>query len=187
MQPVFYLLLGYPGSGKTTASKLIHELTGAVHLWADHERRQRFETPKHTKEEHLALYSELNKQARELLSEGKSVVYDTNFNFYKDRQHMREIAQANNARVELIWVQTPLEVAKQRATQNAHLQGTRVLGDMSEETFERMANHLERPQSDEACIELDGTKLTADYITKKLHLGEWVDEKKQRKALLLAY
>jgi predicted kinase len=35
-------MVGYPGSGKTTASRFICELTGAEHIWADQERKVMF-------------------------------------------------------------------------------------------------------------------------------------------------
>ena len=170
MQATLYLMLGYPGSGKTTASKIIHELTGAEHLWADHERRLRFETPTHSQEEHLALYNALNHKAQSLLEEGISVVYDTNFSFFKDREHMRKIAEQADAKTVLVWVHTPKELAKERATQGAHTQGTRVLGDMPEADFERITGNMEAPADNEAYTELDGTKLTESYIKDKLKL-----------------
>jgi predicted kinase len=163
-----FLMLGYPGAGKTTAALEIHKLTGAVHLWADHIRRERFEEPTYTHQENIELYSHLNELTAELLAAGNSVIFDTNFNFYKDRQHLRQIARDHGARSIVIWVTTPKEVAKDRATKNAHSQDTRVLGDMPVEAFERMSRNLQPPQSDEPTIELDGTKITAAYIKEKL-------------------
>ena len=75
-------MLGYPGAGKTTAAKVIHSLTGATHLWADHERRKLFATPNYSHAENIELYDKLNKTAAELLQQGKSVIFDTNFNFF---------------------------------------------------------------------------------------------------------
>ena len=170
MSTTLYILLGYPGAGKTTASKIIYELTGAVHLWADYERRARFKEPTHSHDEHIELYAALNKQAEQLLQDGKSVIYDTNFSFYKDRQLMRSIANQTGSAITLLCIDTPRHVAKDRATNNAHTQGTRVLGDMSEEDFDRIAGNMEPPRSDEPYIELDGTQLTKDYIAQKLGL-----------------
>ena len=167
---MFYLMLGYPGSGKTTASKFIHELTGAEHMWADQERRKRFDSPTHSHDENIILYDALNHKAQTLLEEGKSVIFDTNFSFYKDRQLMREIAAQTNSKAVLLWVRTPKELAKQRATQNAHQQGTRILGDMPANEFERMSNNIQEPRQDEPYIELDGTKLSKEYVAEKLGL-----------------
>ncbi len=163
-------MLGYPGAGKTTAAKLIHDITGAHHLWADHERRMRFDKPTHSQQENMVLYDALNHKARALLEDGQSVVFDTNFNFYKDREHMRDIAKKTNAQVKLLWVQTPKEVAKLRATQSPETQTTRVLGNMPESEFERMAGNLKKPESNEQFIALDGTILTKQYIKDALGL-----------------
>ncbi|MCA9344723.1 AAA family ATPase, partial [Candidatus Saccharibacteria bacterium] len=89
-KPNLYLMLGYPGAGKTTAAKIISELTGAVHIWADHERRQMHDSDNYvqverTAEFNIKLYDSLNKRSVELLKQGKSVVYDAAFNHLKDR------------------------------------------------------------------------------------------------------
>lgn len=163
-------MLGYPGSGKTTTAQIVHELTGAIHLWADLERRKRFEHPTHAHQENLALYAELNHEVDLLLGEGKSVIFDTNFNFYKDRQVMRDIAARHGARVRLLWLTTPKQLSKVRATQLAEDQQTRVLGDMPAKTFDRISNNLEPPRPSEPHITLDGTKITPDYVKRRLRL-----------------
>jgi predicted kinase len=163
-------MLGYPGSGKTTTSKVIHEVTGAVHLWADAVRREQIGEPTYSHEENLKLYEYLNSVADQLLGAGQSVIFDTNFNFYKDREHLRHIAQKHGADAVVIWVTTSKELAKERATQDAHVQDTRVLGNMPTETFERMSHNLEEPHEDEAVVEVDGTKVTPAYIKDLLHL-----------------
>jgi len=102
-----YLMVGYPGSGKTTASKIIEQQTNAVHLWADHERKKMFAKPTYSHEENLILYDRLNDLTDQLLGQGKSIIYDTSFNFYQDRQKLRAIANKHNVECVLIWVVTP--------------------------------------------------------------------------------
>jgi len=166
--PTLYLMLGYPGSGKTTASKLLHQITGAEHLWADHERKKRFAVPSYTHAENLKLYAELNAMAGRLLAEGKSVIFDTNFNFFSDRQKLRRIAAKYNAPVIVVWVVAPKAVARERATQDAHRQETRILGDMTVANFERMSKNLQPPRAGETVVQLDGEGMTAETVAAAL-------------------
>lgn len=170
MQQTLFLMLGYPGAGKTTVAKIVHKLTGAEHLWADHVRRKMYQQPSYSHLENMHLYTHLNDLTNELLADGKSVIFDTNFNFYSDRKHLGEIASKQNAQVIIVWVKADKKLAKQRATVDAHLQKhTRVLGNMPIKQFDRISNNLELPRADEKVIELDGTKIDDDYVSQKLY------------------
>jgi predicted kinase len=168
-KPTLYLLVGYPGAGKTTTSKFIEAQTGAVHLWADHERRKRYGIPTHTHQENLQLYSELNQLTAKLLKQGKSVIFDTNFNFYKDREKLRTIAAEHHAKTIVVWIVTHKDIARVRATQDAHMQHTRILGNMPLHHFERISNNLEPPHPDEHAVQLDGAEITAEAVAQALN------------------
>lgn len=165
-----YLLVGYPGSGKTTVAKIIHEKSGAEHLWTDWERRSMFDQPTHSDSENIKLYSYLNTLTGQMLNEGKSVIFDTNFNFKKDRDHLKKIAEQNNAKTWIIWVNTSRELSKKRATEQTEERVNRVLGRMSAEDFDRIADHLQAPQESEAFIKIDGTDVDKDALIKQLSL-----------------
>lgn len=163
-------MLGYPGAGKTVTADVIAKKTGAVHIWADHERRHRYGSPTLSQKENLHLYGQLNSECAEYLKSGNDVIFDAAFNFYADRERLREIAKNNGAQTRILWIRTPKELAKKRATSDAHIQDSRVLGNMSHEHFDRISQKLEPPHDDEKFIELDGTKITPDYVAKKLGL-----------------
>lgn len=169
--PTLYLFVGYPGSGKTTVAQIICAATGAVHLWADRERQDMFVEPTHDLTESQKLYRHLNSKTDKLLRQGKSVVFDTNFNFYKDREHMRRIAKGAGADIKLIWIQTPKELAKHRAVNDSHDKPTRLYGNMSEAVFERIAGHLEPPRPEELPIIFVGEKLQKTEVIHKLNLA----------------
>lgn len=167
-KPTLYLMLGYPGAGKTTTAKVLHELTGAVHLWADEVRRDKIGEPTYTHEENLKLYEYLNEVAEQVLNSGQSVIFDTNFNFYRDRKKLRDIAAKTGANTVVVWVQTPKALARERATHDAHTQDTRILGNMPIKTFDRMSSNLEEPHNTETVLHVDGTKVTKSYIQSLL-------------------
>jgi len=162
-----YLFVGYPGAGKTRVSRIIAETNGAVHLWADTERHKMFPNPTHSLEESQQLYDHLNAVTEDLLAQGKSVVFDTNFNFHADREKLRAIAERQGAEMIILWIATPVEVAKKRAV------GTRLLRNgytmsMSEEQFDAIAAKLEPPTKDENFIKIDGTEIDREKIIRLL-------------------
>lgn len=171
-RPVLYLLIGYPGAGKTTAARIIHEATGAVHLWSDIERHKLFGLPTHSPEESTKLYDILNRRTEELLAAGQSVVFDTNFNFREDRRKLHDIAARHGADTVVIWIQVPEQTARKRALSTG-LKRNGYHTRMSERQFDSIVAKLEPPTEDEKVIKLDGLKLDRPAILKLL--GQYHD------------
>lgn len=169
MKPTLYLMVGYPGAGKTTVSQRIAKRTGAQHIWTDQERHKMFDQPTHGESESRQLYDHLNRWAGDLLLKGQSVVFDTNFNHYSDRELLRDIAAKAGARTALVWVTTPIDISRNRAV---HSQIIRNGYDftMTGEQFDAIANRLEPPREDENPIKIDGTNLDEAELDRLLHL-----------------
>lgn len=165
-KPKLYLFVGYPGAGKTTAAQALEESTGSVHLWADHERWKMFQQPTHHPSESKQLYDSLNDETAKLLRDGKSVIFDTNFNHRADRDYLRKIAFEADAETVLIWMTTPYEVAHDRAV---HSDTTRngYTVNMTHEMFENITSKLEKPTEDEQAIKIDGTKIDISALKRQ--------------------
>jgi predicted kinase len=164
-QSTLYLMVGYPGAGKTTVAKWIAKETGAVHLWADVERHKMFDKPDHSENESRRLYDELNRCVETLLASGKSVVFDTSFNHYHDRQLLRGVATRHGAATVVVWVATPAGMARERAVQ-ANVVRNGYDFTMTAEQFGAIADKLEPPREDEKVIKINGTKLDANEVMR---------------------
>jgi predicted kinase len=171
-QPTLYLMLGYPGAGKTTAAEVIAAQTGAVHLASDKIRLEMFPDPQFTEEEHRQLYQAIDNRTEELLKEGKSVIYDANLNRYIHRKEKYDICAQTGAKPVLVWIRTAEPIAKQRATEDGDGDLKRPYGNLAVSTFERLAREIEPPNHKEKpfMVEMDGTKISPEYVQQVLQL-----------------
>lgn len=170
--PTLYLMLGYPGAGKTTVSNIIGDLTGAVHLNSDRFRQHMFSKPLGiTNEEHESMYKHLDYIAETILESGKSVIYDANLNKYSHRQEKYDIAKKLGVTAKLIWVKTDSEIARKRATVEADGNPVnRPFGNMPIQTFDRLIQEIESPKDDEHAIEISGEEISKENVAKALGL-----------------
>lgn len=158
-QPVFlFLMLGFPGSGKTYVARWLGPEMQAVNLRSDDLRLHMFTENKlelHTNWKYQRqVHGAMQYAAMQVLSARHSVVYDANHNSLKSRRPMQKIAREKSAIPILVWVKTPLEVARQRVIER-HESGEQEVFELS--FVERMAANLQPPTGHELYIELDGT------------------------------
>jgi predicted kinase len=165
-KPILYMMLGIPGSGKTSVSEYIADITKAVHISSDQFRKHMFDNPENiTETEHDQIYSMLDYIATQILKSGKSVIYDANLNQYVHRQEKYAICARTGAAPKLIWVKTDKEIARLRATEHADRHPEhRPFGNMRPETFERLLEQMEEPRNDEKATIIKGDEINISEI-----------------------
>src|SRR5665213_3598665 len=166
-QPILYMLLGYPGAGKTTTAKILEELTSAHRLTSDEERLKMFPDPDFTQEEHAQLYQKLDDETEKLLANGQSVIYDANLNRYTHREEKYKICKRTNAVPILIWVDTDRGISETRATDKTRHKLWPV-NETAEAMFSRIADLIEPPKESENPIILDGSNLPVEIVRSAL-------------------
>ncbi|MEY9956769.1 ATP-binding protein [Streptacidiphilus sp. MAP5-52] len=112
-QSVVFMLVGLPGSGKTTFAQQRLEPRGAVRLSVDevvHARYGRYgiDYPENTYfEKEAPVVTELHGRLRELLAEGRDVVWDHGLWLRRDRDAMKSMVEDGGARWRLLYFPVP--------------------------------------------------------------------------------
>lgn len=170
-KPVLLILCGLPFAGKTTLAKLFEE-RGFKRVTADDinvELGIGFSLENRiTYDEWTKAYAHYYKTIRQLLSRGKSVIADGVAYMRKERNELREIADAFQAKTYVLYVPTDEKTAKERWQENKK---TPQRQDIREDDFNEVIRHFKYPTEDEHVITIDNkdcNEKTVEKITKNL-------------------
>jgi predicted kinase len=157
LKPLFVMLYGFPGSGKTFFARQICDHIAATHVQSDRIRAELFETPNYSKEENHVVMSLMNYMTGEFLNAGVSVVYDVNALRATQRRALRNMATKAGAEVVLVWFQIDPESSFQRATKRDR----RKIDDHyaqphNRAAFELQAHGMQNPEPTEHYLVLSG-------------------------------
>ena len=144
-RPKLVLLVGIPGSGKTTYSeKYIKEHPGAVHLSSDKIRAELCGNEA-TQGDNNEVFSLMQSRAIEALNNGQSVVYDATNITRKDRSYIITLCP-KFAKIECHIIWAPIETCIERDVARDRTVG--------KEVVDRMLKRFQAPYSDEGIDEI---------------------------------
>ncbi len=101
--PTLVLLVGAPGTGKSTLGRRLAHSLRAELVQTDRVRKQLFAEPRYTGGEHSAVYGWCYTLLRTVLRAGKNAVFDATNLEERHRRRAYEIAESTEARLFIVW------------------------------------------------------------------------------------
>lgn len=149
-KPLFILLYGFPGAGKTYFARQLCQHLQAAHVHGDRIRGELFEKPQYDKEENGVIGHLMDYIAGEFLSAGLSVVYDVNAMRASQRRQLRDMARKQHATPLLVWFQIDLESAYARfSARDRRKADDKFAGPNDQAAFEQAASYMQNPQNED--------------------------------------
>ena len=154
--PTLTLMVGLPGSGKTTLAKRLEEETGAVRFTPDEWHLFLFGDDFHHPEEH-ALHDERHSRVealqwdlgKKLLKKGISVILDYGFWAKEEREEKYREALALGARFQIRYTHAPLEELCRRLEARGREGRQDVFSTITREDVESWAALFQPPDQEE--------------------------------------
>jgi len=112
--PGFVVISGLPGTGKTFFSRKLAEKQPFCILESDGLRKTLFPSPNYSATENARLFAACHSLIEWLLENGVSVIFDATNLSEHNREHLYRISDRTGARLVLVRVEAPPEVAYQR-------------------------------------------------------------------------
>jgi predicted kinase len=159
-KPVLIIMLvGLPGSGKSTFARRLAPRIGAVVLESDVNRRLLFGTPSHSAAESRALFRTIHAAARTLLERGYPVIIDATNLKESARRPVIALADSLGIRLFIVQLEAPDPVVRERlvhrgALPDGHLAaGVEVYEQMAETSQPLLHDHWRIDTSDPEAYE----------------------------------
>lgn len=162
-----YILCGIPFSGKSTLARKIVKNLGFTKIDLDEVKYELFgpNTPDAAVDQDGwdKIYQDMYKRIESSLKNGETVLQDAgNFTRY-ERGLVQDIARKHGIEFSTIFVNTPVEIAKERMNKNRE---TKERIDVSNEDFQSTLAELEPPLEDEHPIEFKITDSVEEFFKK---------------------
>lgn len=156
-KPLFVVLYGYPGAGKTFFARQLCEELQAAHVQGDRIRHELFEEPRYDKQENSIVSHLMDYMTEQFLNTSTSVVYDINLMRMSQRRIMRDQARRAGAEPILIWFQIDIESAFGRvARRDRRKTDDKYAMPLDRTTFDNIVNNMQNPSKEENPVVVSG-------------------------------
>lgn len=148
-KPILYIMCGVGFSGKSTLAKQIAEHTGAALVSQDalfFEKEKELDLDQDSDLHWRMLLDMCLGKIKENLKAGKSIVFDNTNTKFEHREELREVARSVGAETKVIFLDTPIEIQKERQNKNL---STGERHDVKQEYLDQAIAELEVPSEAE--------------------------------------
>jgi predicted kinase len=112
--PVFIVVAGLPGAGKSYFSRRLAERLPSVIVESDALRKALWPEPTYSTRESQRLFSACHRLIEQLLRDGIGVILDATNLQERHRERLYRIADRLRVKLILVWVEAPAEVIRER-------------------------------------------------------------------------
>jgi len=173
-KPLFIMLYGYPGAGKSYFARQFCEQVQAVHVQPDRIRAELFETPHYDKQENAVVDQLAEYMAGEFLAAGVSVVYDANAMRANQRHRWRDMVRRAHVQPLLVWLQIDAETAFLRTSKRDRRRADdRYARPLDRRAFDDIISNMQNPAATEEYVVVSGKHLFNTQLSAVMkRLGE---------------
>lgn len=156
-RPLFILVIGLPGAGKSFFARHFSDTFGAPLISSDELQFELFDPPKFTPNEHGLIKRLLERQILQLVKTRTSIMVDGICNTRPERQQLEQMAAKHGYGTLIVWVQTDEPTAKTRSiTRNKKRPGDEFNVRLTAEQYMSLAKRLAPPIKTEDYVVISG-------------------------------
>jgi len=142
VSPVFVVVSGLPGTGKSYFSSRLAERLPLAVLESDSLRKVLFVVPEYNPQESSRLFNAIHGLIEKLLKQGISIVLDATNLSERHREFLYSIADRLDVRLILVRVEAPPEVVRQRL--ESRLEKGESISDADWAVYQRMKSSAQK-------------------------------------------
>jgi|AntRauTorcE11897_2_1112592.scaffolds.fasta_scaffold00062_58 predicted kinase len=156
-KPIFVLLYGFPGSGKSFFARQLADELGMAHIHSDRIRYELFENPRFDNKENEVVNQIMDYMTEEFMRAGISVIYDANTPKLAERRMLRDYARKQKFAPLLVWIQIDPESAFYRVmNRDRRKTDDKYSSPIDRTTFEQLAGAMQNPNMNEDYVVISG-------------------------------
>ena len=141
--PRLILMVGLPGTGKSTLARRLAALLPAPIVESDRVRRILFKWPRHTLNESRRVHQVCRVLMEQLLRQGSSVIFDATNLIEAHRALIYQIANRLRVPLVILFVTAPPEVVRDRLEGRVRQRHPEDASEATWPVYERMRRHME--------------------------------------------